>query len=67
MRTDSLPAGELAELLQEAAMHIWAMEYSEWHRANTMQSWETWWKDSDSEEMYEKLCIESLNIDLKGD
>lgn len=67
MRTDRLPAEELSELLQEAAMHIWSMEFADWNRANTMQGWDTWWNDSESQKLYDKLCLESINVDIKGD
>lgn len=46
---------DLAELTQEAARHIWHLEYANWCNANTLLSWEEWWDDSTSEKLYLEL------------
>ena len=51
------------KILEEAAYEILTMEYSSWGSANTMLSWEAWWKRSSSEIIYKKIYEEIKQLE----
>lgn len=51
------------KIIEEAADEINIMEYSSWRGANTMRSWEEWWKGSSSEILYKKIYEEIKQLE----
>ena len=51
------------KILEEAAYEILTMEYSSWGSANTVLSWEEWWKRSSSEIIYKKIYEEIKQLE----